>query len=147
MHSASINPIFSRLQCVFIAVRSMKQLNTSFGIAGLGSPLIINILSSWNFLSSLCGTFWPNNLLHCDWILDQFPYCFHLLPSLDIQYDSDAFTRDVHSLYLDIRIQCYQASQVLRQVPVTPIQQHFSSCVSISSSRSALDSPFILDTP
>ena len=41
-----------------------------------------------------------------------------------------------YSLYLDIFIQRYQASQVLRQVPVTPIQQHFSSCVSISSSRS-----------
>ena len=96
---------------------------------------------------SLCGTFWPNNLLHCGWILDQFPYGCHLLPSLDIQYDSDSSTRDVHSLYLDILIQRYQASQVLWQVPVTPIQQHFSSCVSISFSRSALVSSIILDTP
>lgn len=41
---------------------------------------------------SLCGTFWPNNLLHCGWILDLFSYGFHLLPSLDIQYDLDSFT-------------------------------------------------------
>ena len=74
---------------------------------------------------SLCGTFWPNNLLHCGWILDQFPYGFHLLPALDIQYDLDSFTRDLHTMYLDILIQRYQASQVSRQVPVTPIQQRF----------------------
>jgi len=50
-------------------------------------------------------------------------------------------------MYLHILIQRYQASQVLRQIPVTSMQQHFSSCVSISSSHSGLDSPIVLDIP
>ena len=98
-------------------------------------------------LFSLCGTFWPNNLLHCGWILDHFPYGFHLLPALDIHYNLDSFARDIHFMYLDILIQRYQASHVSRQVAVTPIQRHFSSCISISTSPSDQDSPIVLDVP
>lgn len=51
-------------------------------------------------------------------------------------------------MYLAILVQRYQASQVVaRQIPVTPIQQHFSSCISISTSHSDHDSPIVLDNP
>lgn len=66
---------------------------------------------------------------------------FHLIPSRDIQYDLATFTQDTHRMYLDILSQRYQTSQVLRQVRTTLIQQHFSSCVSISSSNSNPSSP------
>ena len=71
-------------------------------------PCVIRTQFWWSFFS-LCGTFWPNNLLHCGWILDQFPFSFHVLPALNIQYDLDSFTRDIHTMYLDILIQRYQA--------------------------------------
>lgn len=44
-------------------------------------------------------------------------------------------------MYLDVFIQRYQTSQVLRQVPSTPVQQHFSSCISAPSSNSDPNSP------
>lgn len=74
---------------------------------------------------SLCGSIWPNNLLHCGWILNDFSYGFPLLSSLNIQYDHASFVHDIHHMYLEILIQRYQASQVLQQVPATPIHQQF----------------------
>jgi len=44
-----------------------------------------------------------------------------------------------------ILIQPYHTNQVLRQVPVTPVQQHFSSYISVSSNDN--DSPIYVDTP
>lgn len=97
-------------------------------------------------LYSLCGAFWPNTLLHCGWILPDHPYGFHLLHSLNIQYDLPNFANDLHQMYLNILIQPYHTNQVLRQVPVTPVQQHFSSYISVSS-NSDNDSPIYVDTP
>lgn len=96
---------------------------------------------------SFCGAMWPNNFLHCGWILDHLPYGFHLLLSLEIHYDITSFTRDVHHMYLHILIQRNQTSQVLRQVPTTPVQQFFSSCISVSSTHSNYSSPIVLSSP
>jgi len=51
-------------------------------------------------LYSLCGAIWPNTLLHCGWILPDHPYGFHLLHSLNIQYDLPYFANDLHQMYL-----------------------------------------------
>ena len=96
---------------------------------------------------SFCGAMWLNNLLHCGWILDHFPYGFHLLLSLEIHYDITSFTRDVHHMYLHILIQHNQTSHVLRQVPTTPVQQFFSSCIFVSSTHSNYSSPIVLSSP
>lgn len=99
--------------------------------------------TSWRFIRDryvilmkfygLCGSFWPDHLLHCGWILKDFSSGLHLLSSLNIEYDYASFVHDIHHMYLHILIQRYQTSQVLHQVPHTPIQHNFSSCVSVSS--------------
>ena len=66
-------------------------------------------------------------------MLGFFSHGFHLLDSLDLQYDSPTFVRHTHSMYLEILVQRYQTSHVLRQVPVTPIQVDVSSFISVSS--------------
>ena len=43
-------------------------------------------------------------------------------------------------------MQRHQTSQVLQQVPSTPIQQHFSSLISVSS-NSPTQSLVLVDTP
>ena len=57
------------------------------------------------------------------------------------------FTQDTRRTYLDSLSQHYQTSRVLRQVPTTPIQQHFSSSVFVSSSHSNPSSPISLSSP
>ena len=95
---------------------------------------------------SLCGSVWPNNLLHCGWILNDYPYGFSLLSSLNISYDPTQLSNDLHKMYLAILIQRHQTSQVLNQTPLTPIQQHVSSLVSVSSD-SPTNSCVFVDTP
>ena len=75
-----------------------------------------------------------------------YNYGFSLLSSLNIIYDPLQFFKDLHQMYLDILIQRHQTSQVLQQVPSTPIQQHFSSLISVSS-ESPTHSPVFVDTP
>jgi len=115
------------------------------------NPTRSNYVTLMRFYS-LCGSMWPNNLLHCGWILRDFDYGFSLLSSLHINYDPLQFHKDIHQMYLDILLQRYQANQVSQQVPSTPIQQHFSSLISVSSG-SPTSSPIptqslvIIDTP
>ena len=97
-------------------------------------------------LYSLCGSVWPNNPLHCGWILNDYSYGFPLLTSLDIHYDPTLFVSDLLKMYLDILTQRFQTNQVLNQVPLTPVQQHFSSLIFISS-NSPTNCLVVVDSP
>ena len=123
----------------------MKPLNIFSGIAPLGTLLEQTMSLLWDFIVFVV----PSGQI-IFYIVDGFfgtsIMVFSLLSSLHINYDPLQFYKDLHQMYLDILLQRHQTSQVLQQVPSTPIQQHFSSLISVSS-ESPIPSPVFVDTP
>ena len=89
-------------------------------------------------LFSLTGT---QCFLHCGWVEQDFPYGFHLLDSIEIQYSLTNFTHDAQHMFLDILLARHLATQVLHSTPLTPPQSPVSPQTILSSPSSCVQLP------